>query len=365
MQIVSLSINRIIIHQVYRRDEEGKKVSPLQSHEYINFDQNAMAAFKSRIIDAIGEGSNAVQMEIVNQDTNDLPILVNKMIDQDLDTFSVSSFDAAKKLSDSQQSRSIPGGIVVVFSGTHGHHQKNFLGIIKAEVHSAYEKEINPTTKEISLKFVEEVLLTPSSKLYKTAGYFEKSEYDKSSSDLNEKWHVLISDYQINKAEGKAAAKYFYSDFLGFGYPQTSARTTKLFYDSTKQFISELEIPEPKKSDLINALSTYLKVDTASTISVSSFASSYFDDLDVQDSYSSFMEESGLPTIAFTKDIEHVAGKLSTRKVSFSSNVKITAPSDVFKSRITLEAIEGDADENGTPAVWTKVIIKDKIKTQE
>ncbi|WP_432729937.1 hypothetical protein [Klebsiella oxytoca] len=38
----------------------------------------------------------------------------------------------------------------------------------------------------------------------------------------------MISDYQISKADGKAAAQYFYQHFLGCGYPETSARTTKI-----------------------------------------------------------------------------------------------------------------------------------------
>lgn len=85
----------------------------------------------------------------------------------------------------------------------------------------------------------------------------------------------MISDYQINKTEGKAADQYFYSDFLGCGYPQISARTTKQFYDSTISFIETLKVSEAKRNDIINALTTYLKVDTSSTISASEFAEKY------------------------------------------------------------------------------------------
>ena len=365
MQLLNLNIDRIIIHQIYRRDSDGNKVAPTQSHEYTNFDQNAMESFKTRVKDALGDGSKAVQMEIVNQDQNDLPSLIDKIIEQDDDTFSVSSYDFAKKLTDAQQMKSIPGGIVVVFSGKQGHPSKKFIGIIKAEVHSGYEKEINEKTNEITLKFVEEILLTPGTRLYKTAAFFENSNYDESSSDLNDKWTVMISDYQISKTDGKAAAQYFYSDFLGCGYPQTSARTTKQFYESTRLFIADLDVPAVEKSDLLNALVTYLKVDTSSTISSLEFATKYLNDVDIQDTYTSYMKDLGLPDSAFTKDIEHVKNKLQFRKINFRSNIKITAPSDTFKELITIEAIEGDLDESGTPSEWTKVIIKDRISKQE
>ncbi len=364
MQLLNLTIDRIIIHQIHERDNDGNKVTPTQSHEYTLFDSNAMEAFKTRVRDALGDGSKAVEMEIVDQEPDDLPSLVNEMIEQEHDSFAASSYDIARKLTDAQHTRSIPGGIIVVFSGTQGHPAKRFFGIIKAEIHSAYEKKVN-ARGEISLKFVEEVLLTPGTRLYKTAGFFEKASSDAPSSDLNDRWTVMISDYQISKTDGKAAAQYFYSDFLGCGYPQTSARTTMQFYDSTRSFISELDIPVAEKSDLLNALTTYLKVSTSSAISSSEFASTYFNDIDVQDAFSSHMEECGLPTVAFTKDICHIEASLKFRRVNFGSNVKIIAPSDAFKDLIIIETIDGDPDESGAPAEWTKVTIKDRITQQE
>ncbi|WP_157679179.1 hypothetical protein [Methylovulum psychrotolerans] len=50
-----------------------------------------METFKSRVKDALGEGSKAVQMEIVNQEQGDLPKLVDQMIVQERDAFAVSS----------------------------------------------------------------------------------------------------------------------------------------------------------------------------------------------------------------------------------------------------------------------------------
>ncbi|MBY6209714.1 MULTISPECIES: nucleoid-associated protein [Halomonas] len=364
MQLVNLIIDRIIIHQVYQRDPDGNKVEPLQSHEYTRFDDNAMEEFKKRVRDALGDGSKAVQMQIVNQGDGDLPRIVDSIISQEDDTFSVSSYDIARKLTDSQQRKNIPGGILVIFTGKYGHPQKRFLGIIKAEIHSAYEKKENPTTKEISLKFVEEVLLTPGTRLYKTAALFEKENYSDQNDDLNDNWSVMVSDYQISQADGKAAAQYFYSDFLGFGYPATSARTTKMFYEKTREFIDSLGISPENRNDLYNALTTYLKVDNSSTINPGDFASNYFD-IDTQDAFNAHMEESGIPTTSFTKDIAHIESNLKYRKVNFSKNVKITAPSAIFKNYVMIEEIDGEPDETGTAQAWTKVIIKDRITKQE
>lgn len=162
MDFINLEVDRIIIHQIYRRDDEGEMVKPLQGNDYTRFDKVAMTDFKSRIRESLGSGSRAVNMEIVNQEPKHLISLVDRMIDEDDDAFALSSFGIAEKLADAQRGRSIPGGIVVVFSGRQGHPARKFLGLIKAEIHSAYEKEFNEGTREISLKFVKEVLLTPS-----------------------------------------------------------------------------------------------------------------------------------------------------------------------------------------------------------
>ena len=323
-----------------------------------------MDAFKKRVSEALGEGSHAVQMKIADQDSHKLPRVIDTIASQDDETFSVSSYDIAKMLTDAQHRKGIPGGIVVVFSGTQGPKNAAFVGIIKAELHTGYEKATNDKG-EISLKFVEEILLTPAAKLYKTAGFFERSEAIPDSDDLNDKWAVMVSDSQINKTDGKAAAQYFYANFLGCDYPETSARTTKHFYEKTSKFISNLGVSASEKSDLFNALTTYLKVDNSSTISTSKFAENYLTDPDAQDEYTSYMKKAGLPSTAFTKDLEHIESKLKFHKINFRSNVKILAPSATFKELVTIETIEGDPDESGVPAEWTKIIVKDRIISQE
>ncbi|MBN7770758.1 nucleoid-associated protein [Marinobacter daepoensis] len=364
MQLINLKIDRIIIHQVYQRDQEGQKVTPLQSHDYTRFDKNAMDTFVARVRDALGEDSSAVQMQIVNQDDGDLPRLVDDVMDLNDEDFAAASYDFALKLASAQQRRAIPGGILVVFTGTQGAKPKRFLGLIKAEVHSGYEKEVQPDTQEISLKYVEELLLTPGTRLYKTAAFFEKADSNNDVDDLNDKWTVMISDYQISRTDGKAAAQYFYSDFLGFGYPQTSARTTKCFYDSATEFIADLDVSDAEKSELLNALTTYLKVEKTATVSSSDFAAKYFDD-ETKDDFLAHMEDSGVPTSAFTKDIEHIASKLKFRKVKFGGDIKFWAPYEVFADKVTMETIDGDIDESGQPAQWTKIVVKDRVIEQQ
>lgn len=361
MQLLNLSVDRIIIHQIHQKDKDGNSVPPTQSHEFTDFEEKALASFIKRVTDALGEGSKAVEMEILKKDKTDLPSLVDVMIDQDDENFAVSSFDIAKKLSDAQRTKNITGGIVVVFTGKQGFPSQKYLGIIKAEIYNGYAKLIDEKTKKISLDYIEELLLTPSSKLYKTVAFFEKANYSLPCDDLNNKWVVMISDNQINQSDGKAAAQYFFSDFAGCGYPQTSARTTKQFYEATKEFITTLSCPVEEQTDLINALTTYLKVDKSGTVEPSTFAASYFSDPKIQDGFKEFLEEKGLPVTAFTKDIEYIKSKLQTRKVVFNNSVKIIASPEIFKSDVIISPYEGEKDATGLAQQWTQIIVKDRI----
>jgi hypothetical protein len=88
----------LLFIKFYQKDKDGNTVVPTASLEYTDFDDIAMGSFVQRVIDALGEGSRAVQMEILKQDVNDLPKLVDKMIDDSNQDFIVSSFDIAKNL---------------------------------------------------------------------------------------------------------------------------------------------------------------------------------------------------------------------------------------------------------------------------
>lgn len=364
MHLTNLQIDKIIIHQIFKRNSDGTVKQPKKSSSFIRFDHSAMETFKVRVIDALGSHSKAVDMVIVRQGQGDISTAIEKLNNADNNEFIDTSYKIASALSEAQVKKSIPGGILVVFKGRYSNPEKSFIGVMKAEIHSAYEKTENLDTNEISLKFVEEALLTPATKLYKTAGFFEKTieNRDELTSDLNNLWHVGVSDSQISQTDGKAAAQYFYSSFLGCGYPESSARTTREFYEATCEFLTDMDISEEKRNDLHNALISYLKYENSDVVSATEFSDRYFD-IDTRDQFSEHIEEKGLPLTAFTKDIEQISTRLKQRKLSFSKNVKITAPSDVFKELIDIESITENQD--GESVNWTKITVKDRIISQQ
>lgn len=358
----NLSINRIITHEVFQRDHERNIVTPSYGANLVALNQQALDAFCSRIMEAMGKSARALEMTISNANVGSMCVLAKSLIDFDDALFIQESTQVANKLATAQTSRGLPGGVLVVFSGTAGHPSKRILGFIKAETHSGFTRQTD-TNGSISLQFLTNLLLTPQTKLYKIGIFVEADPA--AAAPLPNGWRAFIYDDQISASNKLSAAQYFYEGFLGCSFPETSAKLTREFHDHTKDFIRRLDLPEDAKIDLHNALVTYLKVDQSPTVQTSIFAQTFFQDAETRDAYARFMNTKNFPTTAIHKDLADVASVLRYRKVSFSNEIRLIAPADKFESMIQIQSIKGDPDEHGQVPAWTRIIVKDRIRGQE
>lgn len=365
MILNALVVDRIVIHEIFKRDENNQVVTPTQGIGLTLLDNAALATFVKRITDSVGDDSKAAEMGIKKQGAGDVPVLIDTLIGEDDNSFIIKSYDIAQKLAQAQNRINTPGGIVVVFTGKVGANRTKFIGIFKADIYSGYQKKIDPLTKRISLTFAEELLLTPDSKLYKTGIFFQRSDPRPSSDDLNDKWTVMVADTQIDRKAGKAAAQYFYDTFLGCGYLESSARTTQAFHAETKKFLKALDLTAPEKSDLYNALHTYLKTDTSGTIGVNDFAEKYFKNSDHKDNYVEYMTSIGIQTTTFTRDLEHLESSLVHHTYSFKNKVKVVVPAGDTVGLLEITEFNGESEGEGSAPKWTKIIIKDRISGQD
>lgn len=360
MSLSNLEIEKIIIHQIFQKKQD-ELLLPEKSDEYLDFDKDAIEDIEELLITALGADSKAVAMNIVNSKSGTLAYLINNSINHNDEEFKEDSYEIALKLAQAQHNkgRNISGGIVVIIRGKHGNNDKKFIGIIKAEIHSGYEKNINGTTKKISLRHVKELLLTPNTKLFKTIGFLEKNSMS-DDEDLNNQWDVLISDNQISQTNGKVSAAYFYNDFAGCGYPQNAARKTKMFFDHTNEFIESLELEPIKKNNLKTALKIYISETQSPTIDMKEFATTYLS-LEQQDPYRKHLKRYGLGEIAFLKDNQHIYNNLKTQELKFKNNIKIIATPENFKDNVITTEEYTDTDNNGLEVSYTKITIKSSL----
>lgn len=362
MSFDNLSIRRIVVHEIHKRTDGREIVQPTYGIGLEILDREALEALCDRINSAMGSAARSMELDIVQTGHGSSILLAKDLVSADDALFIEQSRAVADNLASAQKRRDLPGGVLIVFTGITGHPSKRIVGIIKAEIHNGFTRRASDGGVK-SLQFLKDLLLTPQTKLYKIGIFLEQDPQTRDP--LPAGWRAFIYDDQISASNKLTAAQYFYEGFLGCGFPETSARKTREFHDYTKDFIKNLDWTEERKTDLHNALITYLRVDQSATVQVSSFAQAYLPDAQTRDSYIGHMLSQKFPEGAVVKDLTEVASALRYRKVTFRSDVKLIAPADKFEALVRIRVIDGEVDEDGQVPSWTEVIIRDRIRTQE
>lgn len=362
----NLTIQRTIIHEVFKRTDGPTPLEPRYATAVIELSTDARDALQQRITAALGHASHGVEMRIRRTGEESIWARTKQILRPATEhaAFITASQAITASLANAQTNRTIPGGVVVVVQGTAGYPPSPMTCIIKAEPHAGFTRKISQAG-ELELEFLKDLILTPQSKLYKIGAFLIADPVAATDEQPTLGWRAFIFDDQITAGNKQTAAQYFYETFLGLGFPENSAWQTKQFHTLTKEFIRGANIPEETKSDLLGALTTYLKVDQSATIQVDQFAESYMQAPELKDSYSAYMQVKNFPIEAIFKDISEVKNVLRDRKVTFNGNIRLTGPVEQFQDRVKMRVIDGEALPNGSVPKWTEIIVRDQIKDQE
>lgn len=365
MEFINLTVERVVVHEIFQRNEEKLPVQPRYGSSLVNLDHDAMQAFKFRLVEALGKDSQCQEMNILRYDDGSFLNAARELLDTNNCDFPNKSKKIADKLVEAQLNRTIPGGMVVVFSGTIGHPAQRYLGCIKAEPHDGFT--LRRDDEQLSLELLKDLFLTPKAKLYKIGMFIEPlSENAPKGNDAELMCYgftACVYDALMTTSNRDAAAQYFYEGFLGCAFPENAARMTKNFFETTRAFINNSGFSTQKKYELSTALYTYLKVDQRSTIAVSDFATTYLPPSDA-DVYINFMREKKFPTHAVTKDTNEIKTKLRNRNLKFHSGIKINGPAEKLAELVSFESIESPPDESGMRHIWTVVTVKDQMANE-
>lgn len=359
MILENMSVKRMILHEVFQRKDDKLPIAPRYGGQLLQLPVEAIDDFKLRVIEALGNNSKSMEMTITDGSAGNVPEIAAKLIKANDVQFVQQSQAIADQLTAKQIARTLPGGIVVVFSGTVGSPARPFLGIIKAETQSGFLREVKRGALDAA--YLKDLFLTPAAKLYKI-GMFVHVDPAADVKKFPDGWKAFVFDSHMSSANRDGAAQYFYEAFLCCVIPQNSAFLTKAFFDHTKAFIKSLDVPQEKRADLMTGLYTYLKIDQAPTLSVNSFAKTFFKD-ETADDFQTFMRAKKFPMTAIQKDIADLHSQLRLRKMVFSNSIKFTAPPEAFKEMVTVETIDGKASD-GTSQQWTRITVRDHIRDQ-
>lgn len=346
---VNFQIEKIITHEVFQKQDDGSIPTAALNSEFTVLSAEAIDILKKRIISCMGKKGKCLEMEVEDESSGSVFQRSCEMLYSNDTEFIEHSKELANKLSRSQTSRSIPGGIILVFLGSIGNTSKKLLGILKADIHEGFTRE-SPGSN-FTVGFLDSLFLTPGQKLYKVGTIIEDAMSDDEEPRDSDNFTVSIFDNNIQDNESNNAATYFYSTFLGFKFASTDKKKTKDFYCYTKSFVSNLEISDEKKIDYNSALIVYLK-SNSEQVNINDFATQYLDE-EFIDLYKNHLIDRGLIVNTFHKDIDMIKSRLKKRILKFNSEIRIIAPSENFDDNINI--IE-ENDDSTTIKIKGKII---------
>lgn len=341
LDLNNLSIDRVTVFNIPEDQPNKTPGIPTGGQALVQLSNSAKDMLKKRMAKALGARSHGIEVSIDDCDANGFFQKGASVLQaSDADFLQVAN-DIAILLSKAQNNLSLKASKLVVVGGSVTAHARPFLAVVKAELQEALS-ERNASASQ-AIEHLKNIFMTESQRLYKI-GFLQRTVANASCTNglFDSSQHqVHLFDHLMTALETRAAAHYFYSRFLGCQIATSARSRTRDFYFQTMEFINTSNFDENKRFDLIDALRSELKSNSA-TISVAAFSSAH---MDVSDrvAYSSFMTAKAFPANAVIKDTEFVKSKLRRkRKIIFTSGITVTAPAE------DLRLITVTANEDGS-----------------
>lgn len=328
VNLANLNFNRLIMHQVFCKEDGQPHATVEPANNIFNIDEDANDILRDRLSNAAGKNSKAFELEIGNSSPNTFYSIANTIKGNTNPDFISKSISIANLLAASQTSSNMPGGYLLVIEAQEREDNRYVLIVIKAELHEAFRTEMQQGVSV--LKVLKDVFLSPSQKLYKIGILYEK--LNPVGSTPNDIYGCFLFDDQFRKST--KPAEYFYKDFLGFDISNNAKIQSQLFYEQTFNFIKENISETNKKMCLINELRNLFSVNQDTIITPAEFSTTYFETPALRDIYSNEVLVNFHASIV--KDSTLIDYELNHKKLVFPNKIKVSGPEIDFDLSVSL-----------------------------
>jgi hypothetical protein len=316
-----IEFSRIIVHEVFRRNNSQDIVTPKYSDATFQLQNRSIDILKDRMRKALNKESQCVEM--VHTSEREISSLITEQFTADESKFIDISKRITMKLAEAQKHPRIPGGILFIAQGLIGVDRKDFIAVLKSEVHDGLSKQYDSAGK-LKLEYLDQVLMTEDKKLYKV-GIFINSNGVSS---------ISIYDHNMNGAEITQPAEYFYKKFLQCQPAPNGRAYTNFFYSRSKELIKNSSLKIERKEELMNGLTGFLRLQNGNTISVAKFKDDYLRGDEEKQLFTDGFRDSEIDGVSFERNTIDIHNKLKTRSMRFSTNVKIVAPAEDYRRSV-------------------------------
>ena len=225
ISLEQLSINRIIVHEIFGHIPHSEKEAPIKGTELEVLTDDAKKAVEDRIVQVLGRHSQSVEVAVEDDTEGSTFQACAGLLEVDDSGFVDLSYNLAERLANAQSTKAVPGGLVVVFDGTVGTPARRFIAVLKAEKQGGFVRHTGQTGT--ALQYLKEIFLTEDAKLYKIGFFQENVSHNDDTYRDTTHFTVMVYDHLITRGNKEAAAQYFYKTFLGCAFLKSSKTLTR------------------------------------------------------------------------------------------------------------------------------------------
>jgi len=328
VNIANLNFKRLIMHQVFRKENGQPHATVEPATKTFTIDDDAKDILRERLSNSAGKNSKAFELEVGNSSPNTFYAIANSIKGKSDAVFITKSTKITHLLAETQTSSNMPGGYLLVIEAQEKQDNRFVIIIIKAELHEAFRKE--KVKGETVLKVLKDIFLSPSQKLFKIGILYEK--LNPATVAPNDTYGCFLFDDQFRRST--KPAEYFFKDFLGFDVSRNAKIQSQLFYDQTYNFIKANFTDAKQKLDLIQELRNLFSVNQETVITPAEFSNTYFAEPAIRDLYSNQVLVNFHASIV--KDSTLIDYELNHKKLNFPNKIKVTGPETDFDQAVTL-----------------------------
>jgi len=331
---------RVVVHRINRKEPNEDFASVVASDSLAVLDDDTIYTLQERLAEAAERHTKAFDVAINRTGGGTFFGLGSELRSVGDEEFIVVSQKIANLLGFSQTSSNLPGGLAIIIDGRRGDDNHGVVIAIKAEMQDVLECDSS------NLRLIKDVVLSPTTKLFKFGMIYRYEEHEKGSelsnvAPPNDEWGAFLFDEQF-RVDSKPA-EYFFNEFLGFSTDGNGKIQSKRFYDATEKFIYDQAGSIDEKNMLVSALKDEMLNKLERSFTPYDFVEKYLPDSGVQEVYrnkvATFLPEQ------IIKDTTLLSSKLNTKNIFFPGSVKISGPKSAIENNVELITTREQFDE--------------------
>jgi hypothetical protein len=339
IEIGSLAIEKIIVHDIPRHLKGNLSVEPTYSEKESSLTDGLRLFFKDKIVSSL-KSDKAIK--ICYDTSKDSPIswLVKELLTSNCEDIVTISKKMTRYLFEIQEGLNVAGILVFIFGKINSF---STCIILKLERDNGAQLKLNPVTKSYNIDEVKDLMLTQRTKVFKVAMFLL-------TDDFNVKFDGIIMDYQIEMKNKRVVTTWFIEKFLGCKAFEDPKIMTHNFYNYTRQYLYTIE-NVLDKAKYIQDLNSYVQKNNT-MLNPEEFADDYFSSTDHKDDYKSYLESKKFSFSAFIKDTSQIESQLKKFVVEFENDISIVGKRGTFNKNVKLTELP---DGNNKAEIISKI----------